>query len=99
MQAKIPERLLRCRRRAAAASHPLADPDTVANMSFGIGTGRRAAQCRVLGWSPWSCAPTLPGIKWNKSSLVLFGPRARLTSVFHPPQLFSQNWLIWLVSG
>jgi hypothetical protein len=48
MKAKIPERLLRCRRRAAAATCPLADPDTVANISFGIGTGRRAAQPRVL---------------------------------------------------
>ncbi len=47
----------RCREPRSKATCPLSDPDTVANISFGIGIGRRAAQSRVLGWSSWSCAP------------------------------------------
>src|SRR5947199_5104884 len=44
---------------------PIADPDTVANISFDIGvTGRRAAQSCILGLSPWSWDLKSQRTKW-----------------------------------
>jgi len=75
----------RCREPRSKATCPLSDPDTVANISFGIGIGRRAAQSRVLGWSSWSCAPTLQGIKCDKLSLL---PLCKAHERFSSPSTF-----------
>jgi hypothetical protein len=66
---------------------PLSDPDAVANISFDIGT---AAAGSLVTWVvSLVLRATSQGIKWNKSSLLPVGPCARLTGVFHAPQLLS----------